>query len=83
MSMTSMRILSRMKRDWIAAGRRPFGLCGASIYMGKNKQKKQSLKQLVITRDATGIDFAGIPEPELLTAGFRNRIPEFVYSADE
>ena len=28
-SVTALRLVSRMKRDWISAGRRPAGLCGA------------------------------------------------------
>ena len=28
-SMTALRLVARMKRDWIHHGRRPAGLCGA------------------------------------------------------
>ena len=28
-SMAALRLVSRMKRDWMAQGRRPSGLCGA------------------------------------------------------
>ena len=28
-SMTALRLVSRMKKDWIHFGRRPSGLCGA------------------------------------------------------
>lgn len=30
-SMTAMRLVSRMKRDWLHTGRRPSGLCGAAL----------------------------------------------------
>lgn len=30
-SMSALRILQRMKRDWMAQGRRPSGLCGAAL----------------------------------------------------
>lgn len=30
-SMTAMRLVSRMKRDWIETGRRPAGICGACL----------------------------------------------------
>ena len=30
-SMTALRLLQRMKRDWMHTGRRPSGLCGAGI----------------------------------------------------
>lgn len=29
--MTALRLVSRMKRDWMHAGRRPSGLCGAAL----------------------------------------------------
>ena len=31
MASTALRILSRMRRDWITVGRKPTGLCGAAI----------------------------------------------------
>ena len=30
-SMTALRLVSRMKKDWIHFGRRPSGLCGAAL----------------------------------------------------
>lgn len=30
-SMTAIRFVARMKRDWMAIGRRPSGLCGAAL----------------------------------------------------
>ena len=30
-SMTALRLVARMKRDWIQYGRRPSGLCGAAL----------------------------------------------------
>lgn len=30
-SMTALRLLQRMKRDWMHTGRRPSGLCGAGM----------------------------------------------------
>lgn len=32
-SMTAMRLVQRMKRDWMHTGRRPSGLCGAGKIM--------------------------------------------------
>ena len=29
--MTALRLVSRMKKDWIHFGRRPSGLCGAAL----------------------------------------------------
>lgn len=34
-SMTAMRLLQRMKRDWMHTGRRPSGLCGAGMGSGR------------------------------------------------
>ena len=34
-SMTALRLVSRMKKDWIHFGRRPSGLCGAALLIGK------------------------------------------------
>lgn len=31
-SMTALRLLQRMKRDWMHTGRRPSGLCGAGTH---------------------------------------------------
>ena len=31
-SMTALRLVQRMKRDWIHTGRRPSGLCGAGNF---------------------------------------------------
>ena len=36
-SMTALRLVSRMKKDWIHFGRRPSGLCGAALLIGKLK----------------------------------------------
>ena len=29
--MTALRLVARMKRDWIVAGRRPAGICAAAL----------------------------------------------------
>lgn len=35
-SMTALRLVQRMKRDWMHTGRRPSGLCGA----GRDESRK-------------------------------------------
>ncbi len=30
---TALRLVASMKRDWIQTGRRPSGICGASLYI--------------------------------------------------
>lgn len=37
-SMTAMRLVQRMKRDWMHTGRRPSGLCGAG-----NRETRQKI----------------------------------------
>ena len=32
-AMTALRLVARMKRDWIVAGRRPAGICAAALLM--------------------------------------------------
>ncbi|WAR19687.1 TF3B-like protein [Mya arenaria] len=41
-SMTAMRLVSRMKRDWMSTGRRPSGLCGAESMSSPELSKKSS-----------------------------------------
>jgi transcription initiation factor TFIIIB Brf1 subunit/transcription initiation factor TFIIB len=33
-AMTAVRLVARMKRDWIETGRRPAGICGACLLVG-------------------------------------------------
>ena len=38
-SMTALRLVSRMKRDWMHTGRRPSGLCGAGKFVMRTKNR--------------------------------------------
>jgi transcription factor IIIB subunit 2 len=47
-SITALRLLQRMKRDWISYGRRPNSLCGAAIYIAaKIHGFKRTTNQIV------------------------------------
>jgi len=43
-SMTALRLVQRMKRDWMHTGRRPSGLCGA----GRSRREVRVMAQLVL-----------------------------------
>lgn len=40
-SMTALRLLQRMKRDWMHTGRRPSGLCGAGTAAPRSPQPRR------------------------------------------
>ncbi|CAJ1074552.1 transcription factor IIIB 90 kDa subunit-like [Xyrichtys novacula] len=47
-SMTAMRLVQRMKRDWMHTGRRPSGLCGAALLVAARVHDfRRTLKEIV------------------------------------
>jgi len=47
-SMTALRLVSRMKRDWMAQGRRPSGLCGAALLVAARIHDfNRSIKEII------------------------------------
>ncbi|XP_041668488.1 transcription factor IIIB 90 kDa subunit-like [Cheilinus undulatus] len=47
-SMTAMRLVQRMKRDWMHTGRRPSGLCGAALLVAARMHNfRRTLKEIV------------------------------------
>ncbi|KAF6735874.1 Transcription factor IIIB 90 kDa subunit [Oryzias melastigma] len=47
-SMTALRLLQRMKRDWMHTGRRPSGLCGAALLVAARMHKfRRSVKDVI------------------------------------
>ncbi|XP_068456796.1 BRF1 RNA polymerase III transcription initiation factor subunit a [Clinocottus analis] len=47
-SMTAMRLVQRMKRDWMHTGRRPSGLCGAALLVAARMYDfRRTLKEIV------------------------------------
>ncbi|XP_070333800.1 transcription factor IIIB 90 kDa subunit isoform X1 [Odocoileus virginianus] len=47
-SMTAMRLLQRMKRDWMHTGRRPSGLCGAALLVAARMHDfRRTVKEVI------------------------------------
>uniref|UniRef100_A0A3B4TLQ2 B-related factor 1 n=1 Tax=Seriola dumerili TaxID=41447 RepID=A0A3B4TLQ2_SERDU len=47
-SMTAMRLVQRMKRDWMHTGRRPSGLCGAALLVAARAHEfRRTIKEIV------------------------------------
>uniref|UniRef100_A0A1D1ZC65 Transcription factor IIIB subunit n=2 Tax=Anthurium amnicola TaxID=1678845 RepID=A0A1D1ZC65_9ARAE len=53
----ALRIIARMKRDWMQTGRKPSGLCGAALYIAALSQglkySKQHVRDAVYVCEAT------------------------------
>ncbi|TRY65836.1 hypothetical protein DNTS_018011, partial [Danionella cerebrum] len=46
--MTALRLLQRMKRDWMHTGRRPSGLCGAALLVAARMHEfRRTLKEII------------------------------------
>ncbi|CAM9828438.1 unnamed protein product [Lampetra fluviatilis] len=47
-SMTAMRLVARMKRDWMHTGRRPSGLCGAALLVASRMHDfRRTVKEVI------------------------------------
>uniref|UniRef100_A0A8C2X936 B-related factor 1 n=1 Tax=Cyclopterus lumpus TaxID=8103 RepID=A0A8C2X936_CYCLU len=47
-AMTAMRLVQRMKRDWMHTGRRPSGLCGAALLVAARMHEfRRTIKEIV------------------------------------
>ncbi|XP_045918594.1 transcription factor IIIB 90 kDa subunit-like [Micropterus dolomieu] len=47
-SMTAMRLVQRMKRDWMHTGRRPSGLCGAALLVAARMHDfRRTIKEVI------------------------------------
>ncbi|XP_039597768.1 BRF1 RNA polymerase III transcription initiation factor subunit b [Polypterus senegalus] len=47
-SMTALRLLQRMKRDWMHTGRRPSGLCGAALLVAARMHDfRRTVKEII------------------------------------
>uniref|UniRef100_UPI003AAE9882 transcription factor IIIB 90 kDa subunit-like n=1 Tax=Centroberyx gerrardi TaxID=166262 RepID=UPI003AAE9882 len=47
-SMTALRLVQRMKRDWMHTGRRPSGLCGAALLVAARMHEfRRTIKEIV------------------------------------
>ncbi|KAL8168835.1 UNVERIFIED_CONTAM: transcription factor TFIIIB subunit brf1 [Gekko kuhli] len=47
-SMTALRLLQQMKRDWMHTGRRPSGLCGAALLVAARMHDfRRTVKEVI------------------------------------
>ena len=55
--MTALRLVSRMKRDWMQVGRRPSGICGAGLLIASRlhgfRRTQREIIQVVKVCDMT------------------------------
>ena len=79
-AMTALRLVSRMKRDWIVAGRRPAGICAAALLIasrahgfGKNQQDvTRILRVCGLTVSNRVKEFEQTPSAQLTLDQFTN-----------
>lgn len=77
---TALKIVSRMKRDWIQVGRRPAGICGAALLIAARchgfKRSQREVVEVVKVCDITLRerlrDFMDTPTAEMTLEEFKN-----------
>lgn len=72
---TALRLVARMKRDWIVAGRRPSGICGAGLLIaarmhGFHRTQKEIINVVRICDNTLRQRFASLPSVPLLPNPF-------------
>ena len=80
-AMTALRLVSRMKRDWLQVGRRPSGICGASLLiacrMHGYRRSQREILDVVRVCDATLrrrlLEFVSTPSSQLTFVEFEQR----------
>lgn len=81
---TALRLVQRMKRDWIQIGRRPAGVCGAALQMAARIHRKpvstmlilQTVKVCDMTLRRRVKEFSELPSAALSIEEFKLRNPE-------
>nr|KAG5700900.1 hypothetical protein BaRGS_012307 [Batillaria attramentaria] len=79
-SMTALRLVSRMKRDWMHTGRRPSGLCGAALLVAARmhdfSRSVKNVIKVVKVCEATVrkrlMEFQDTPSSQLTIEEFHN-----------
>ncbi|PVU94956.1 hypothetical protein BB561_002137 [Smittium simulii] len=79
-ALDALRLVQRMDRDWIQTGRRPAGICGASLLIASRmhnfRRTERDIIEVVKVSDATLKkrlrDFKNTPTGQLSMANFRN-----------
>ncbi|KAJ9494534.1 transcription factor TFIIIB subunit brf1 [Exophiala xenobiotica] len=78
--MDAIRIVQRMKRDWMSTGRRPSGVCGAAVILAARMNNyRRTTREVVLTAKVTEItinkrleEFQGTESSKLSVSQFRN-----------
>ncbi|KAK4939681.1 transcription factor TFIIIB subunit brf1 [Elasticomyces elasticus] len=78
--MDAIRIVQRMKRDWMSTGRRPSGVCGAAIILAARMNNyRRTTREVVLTAKVTEItinkrleEFQDTASSQLSVSQFRN-----------
>jgi len=87
----AIRIVQRMKRDWMSTGRRPSGVCGAAIILASRMNNyRRSTREVVLTAKVTEItinkrleEFKDTPSSGLSVKDFRdNDILDSIAASD-
>lgn len=55
--MIALRLVQRMKRDWIDVGRRPTGLCGAALLLAARFHNFNRLVTLGLCKQVTLVQY--------------------------
>jgi transcription factor IIIB subunit 2 len=81
---TALRLVQRMKRDWIQIGRRPAGVCGAALFIA-SRIHRVPVQQQAILRTVKVCDitlrrrvgeFKNLPSAKLTFSEFKETNPE-------
>lgn len=89
--MDAIRIVKRMKRDWMSTGRRPSGVCGAAILLAARMNNyRRTVREVVLTAKVTEItinkrleEFSGTQSSKLSVTQFRdNSVLDAVAASD-
>lgn len=88
---TALRLVQRMKRDWIQIGRRPAGVCGAALFIATRIHRIHIDKQLILqtikvcdmTLRRRINEFKNLPSANMTYDDFAERNPEIKPSEAE
>ncbi|XP_039981114.1 BRF1 RNA polymerase III transcription initiation factor subunit b isoform X2 [Xiphias gladius] len=81
-SMTALRLVQRMKRDWMHTGRRPSGLCGAGTTLLLPRQQQKSTTEQDCLHQTNNMLSPTLPPTALLVAArmhkFRRTVKDVI-----
>jgi transcription factor IIIB subunit 2 len=74
----AIRIVQRMKRDWMSTGRRPSGVCGAAVILAARMNNyRRTTREVVLTAKVTEITINKRLEEFQNTAGSKLSVVQF------